>query len=182
MSTPQPPGPSPEPEPRPAPESPVSRDAKSEPTAKRPSKPMPGWMRWAIVGAVILITFLLQGWMGDRRTEAARRDAFLQGVRGLSAALVQPMLQRDSARLQRTLEQIASAGPYSVVVVTDARGLVVASTDRTLENKTLDSLRRPPIQSPKFERLSDRIRAETAIVIGGDNVLGGLRVESKVGS
>ncbi len=149
---------------------------------KKPAKPMPKWMKWAIVALVIVLAFGFQGWLNGRRIQGAKEEFFTQGVNALAASLTEVMIERNPAKAQKMIEQMARDGGYSLIIVTNATGQVLATTDRAKVSTSIEELKKPPTGGAKIERIPDGLRGDRAIAIGGDSILGGLRIETKYGN
>jgi hypothetical protein len=128
------------------------------------------------VAALVLLALVV--WSGQVRAERLRREALAQGVDALSAAcapVVIPALT-SPARLRPFISSIREAGGYSLVAISDSSGKVIAATDTRLVGQTLPSLKGPPTPT-KLAFVNGRLRAIRAIVLGTNNVVGGLLVE-----
>lgn len=158
----------------------MSDPVATTPTPKKEAKPLPKWIKWAIVALIIVLVFGFQGWLGGRRIQGAREEFFKQGVNALAASLTEVMIERNPAKAQKMIEQIARDGGYSLVIVTNATGQVLATTDRAKVSTTIEELKKPPTDGAKIERIPEGLRGDRAIAIGGDSILGGLRVETKL--
>jgi hypothetical protein len=137
-----------------------------------------------VVIAVIL-AFAALVWAQGIRLGHEKREAFGRGIDGLAASLAIPVVETNSvklenrgARLQAVVEAIQRAGQYDVVVVTDANGNVIASTDTSLQGQTLKEL--SEAKSPTTEtEANGMIEAVTAIE-ANNNKVGALRVRAKL--
>lgn len=122
------------------PQSDEGKDALPVPEAKKAS---PTVQLGVVVIAGILSIGLLV-WAQGIRTAALRRDAFVRGLKGVSASLNLPLLEVKSvrntnrgARLQSILDAIQRAGEYQMVLVADESGNVVASTDTSKQGQNI---------------------------------------------
>lgn len=130
--------------------------------------------------AVILLT--ITAWAGSVRTERAKRAALSSGVSALAASLRYPMLEANSVRsdtgrqkMRLIVLDIAEAGGYSAVYVTNADGEVIATTKGKLSSKKL-SREALPSDGVKFEGISSGVSIGAPIK-SADSVLGFVFVE-----
>jgi hypothetical protein len=131
----------------------------------------------AIAGAVVLLAFLIQSWLAGLRTENARREMLARTADALSAA-AEPLLLDLGAprRAPAYATRIAQAGRFEQVTIADRNGMIIGSTNRTLEGKTAPDLQNPP-KNAKVVVDGNRLRATSAILLGSNNVIGAIRIE-----
>lgn len=158
----------------PPPTSEQERPPREEAAGKRP---IPRWV-WAVAGVLaILMTFIFQSWMAGRRLEATRRKEIARGVEATASTLTFLVLDRNSQRkLRDAADGIARAGNYAVVTIADAKGNVLATTDRRLSTTRLPDLAAAPLEA-RIETAPGRYVVTCAIALGGTNAIGALRVE-----
>ncbi|HRI43569.1 MAG TPA: hypothetical protein PLL78_05525 [Fimbriimonadaceae bacterium] len=131
----------------------------------------------AIAGAVVLLAFLIQSWLGGLRTEAARREMLGRTADALAAASEPLLLDLDAPRRASAYAtRIAQAGRFDQVTIADRDGRIIGSTNRTLEGRTETDLQNPPKEA-KVVAEGNRLRATRAILLGSNNVIGGIRIE-----
>jgi hypothetical protein len=131
----------------------------------------------AIGSAIVLFLFLIQFFASNFRSEAVKMEMFARGVNAHAALLTQPFVERDARKLRDLALAAAGAGDYASVTLADPKGRVLASTDRTMEGQVLAKMVDPPADKPRLDRERGRLVAIRAIVLGTNNVIGGLRVE-----
>lgn len=128
------------------------------------------------VAGMFLLLLAIVSWSmtvaGARRAENATK----KGVDALSSALVPLLLQRDPAKLKRTLTAVAESGGYREVTVTDPKGYVLASTSALQTSKQV-TVTTPPVMEASVRNLEDGPAIERAISLPGENVLGVLIVK-----
>jgi hypothetical protein len=150
------------------------REATASEAGKRT---IPRWVWLLAAGLAILLTFVFQSWLAGRRLEATRRQEIARGVQATASTLTFLVLDRNSQRkLRDAADGIARAGDYSVVTIADAKGNVLASTDRRLATTQLLDLKNAPLEA-RVENERGRTIATCAIALGGTNSIGALRVE-----
>lgn len=134
--------------------------------------------RAILLAVVALVLLALIAWSGQVRAERLRREALAQGVDALSAACAPVVIPaiNSPARLRPFISSVREAGGYSLVAIADSSGRVIAATDTRLVGQALPSLKGPPIPT-KLAIVNGRLRAIRAIVLGTNNVVGGLLVE-----
>ena len=141
----------------------------------RPHHPQPAWVKYVILTAIAVVLIILVQWAAGLRTESVRRDTFATAVDALSASLAQAMVEHNTSKLQSTVQRIADATGYQRITVTDEKGQVQCSTDRTLDGKTLEDLKDGPLKTAVSTRAGQMI-GKRAIVLAGDTKVGGLEV------
>ena len=140
-------------------------------------KPIPSWIWWLALGVAILMSFVFQSWMAGRRLEATRRQEIARGVQATASTLTFLVLDRNSQRkLRDAVDGIARAGNYNVVTIADAKGNVLASTDRRLATTKVPGLSSAPLEA-RVDPAPGRYVVTAAIALGGTNSIGALRVE-----
>ena len=137
-----------------------------------------------VVSAVIALALLgITAWVGGVKTERARLDTFRMDTAALAATMKYPLLEARSLRtdagrerLQPMVEEIAKAGGYVYVVLTDEKGKVLASTDLNLQGKNVKDVTESSDGS-RVERTGDVLRATAPVLVGGSPI-GYLRVDA----
>jgi len=133
----------------------------------------------AVLTAVVALALIaLIVWSGQARAERLRKEALAQGVDALAAAcapVVVPALKSPS-RLGSFVASVREAGGYSLVLIADSTGKVIASTDTKFVGQTLPALSGPPIRA-RLATVNGRLQARRAIVLGTNNVVAGLLIE-----
>ena len=131
--------------------------------------------------AVVVLLLALTAWAGSAKTERAKLDSLKMGTAALAASMKYPLLEAASLRtdagrerLQPMVTEIAKAGGYIFVVLTDERGKVLASTDLNLQGKVLDDVSKSS-KGPRVERTDGVLRATAPVLVGG-SAIGYLRV------
>ncbi|MBS1709163.1 MAG: hypothetical protein JSS65_10645 [Armatimonadetes bacterium] len=138
-------------------------------------KPMPSWLRQLILACVAVLIIMLVFWSATLRMEGVRRKELSRGVDAVSSLLTASILERKPDKMRQTLQTLAAAGGYEKVTVTDQTGAVLASTDRTVDGKTIAELSGAP--TPAKLRLDQgRYVIVRAINLGEGNAIGGLEV------
>ena len=139
---------------------------------------------------LLLVAFVLAGvaaigllvWIEGIKAAAMRREAFARGIDGLSASLSLPLLETRSvrfenrkSRLQGLLDSVNREGRFVSVVMTDASGLVVATTDTSLQGPSLaeGQKAKAPGVAKDVEGL---VEVWTAVNTEGGEKIGALRV------
>ena len=141
------------------------------------------------LGGIVLAVIIAFGalvWAQGIRLNAVRRESFGRGIDGVAAALAIPVIETKSvrlenrtARLQSVVEAIKLAGQYDLMVVTDANGNVLASTDTSLQGQTLKEM--ATVKTPTTEKDVDGfVEAVCAINAEGGNKVGALRIRTKL--
>jgi hypothetical protein len=124
--------------------------ASQEPQRKEPEvKARPTLMstntRNLIVGtAIVIILLTVTAMAGSVNTERAKKEALLYDVNALAASFKYPIMEANSLRtdagrerLDPMLKEVAKAGGYSSMVLTNEVGDVLASTKGSLEWSTV---------------------------------------------
>lgn len=133
-----------------------------------------------------ILAFALLVWAQGVRTAGVRRAAFGRGIDGLAAALAIPVVELGSLRfenrgerLQKIIETVQRSGDYSSVVVTDANGNVLATTDTSLKGQTVAELAKAKAPATVKE-IDGGVEASVAIYNDGSSRIGALRVKAKL--
>jgi len=150
-----------------------------------PGKPATVQRPTLVLAAFVLAGVLAIGllvWIEGIKSAAMRREAFARGVDGLAASLTIPLLETRSvrfenrkSRLQGVLDAINREGRFVSVVVTDPSGLVVATTDTSLQGQTLQEAAK--VKSPGVAKdVEGTVEAWSAVKTDGGETIGALRV------
>lgn len=167
--------------------SPQSEQDTPVPVASHPVRHSNPTLQLGAIVVAVILAFAGLVWAQGIRLSHEKREAFGRGVDGLAAALAIPVVETGSvraenrlARLQSIVESVQRAGHYEVIVVTDANGNVVASTDTSLQGQTLKDM--VSVKAPATEKETDGIvEAVTSIDAAmGGNKVGSLRVRVKL--
>lgn len=136
----------------------------------KPIEPMRLLVGVVVLGLVLLaiVVFAL-----NMRAEGIRVAELRRSADAISVLLRDPVLARDNAKMARILQDTSVAAGYSRMTVTGAQGLVLASTDRTLQGKTIKGLTTAQSESRKVDGKQHVTRA---ILLGSNNVIGGLEI------
>lgn len=148
----------------------------------RPTLMNPQYRRVMMATGVVIVLLTLTSWIGSIRTNRARVDTLRSATSALAAALQQDILDANSQRtvagrerLSPLITDIAKAGGYRVVTLTDGKGKVLVSTDKNLEGESIKEL---PDSGTEIEKTRSGLRAIAPIKLGG-NVIGYLQVETE---
>ena len=132
--------------------------------------------------AVVIVLIALTAWAGTAKTERAKLDSLQMGAAALAASMKYPLLEAKSLRtdagrerLQPMVSEIAKAGGYLSVVLTDDAGKVLATTDLNLQGKSLEDVSQSAGGS-RVERRGGVLRATAPVMVGGSPI-GYLRVD-----
>lgn len=159
---------------------PASQPATSAGPSTKPPKQLSTTALVVIGSAIVLALFALQIWSSGNNVRHARRQGVLRCTESLAASFRQYLLDRNPERTRRALVDVAQAGKFEEVTLTDAAGNVLASTDRSKELKSIRLPRTPAIR-PDVTFQGGRMSVVKAVVVGGDNVLGNLRIVARDG-
>lgn len=136
-----------------------------------------------LLAAIVIALFALNAWFGSARTERAKADSLKMDTAALAASMKYPLLEAASLRtnagrerLQPMVTEIAKAGGYVYVVLTDEKGKVLASTDLNLQDKVLEDVSKSS-KGPRVERTAGVLRATAPVMVGGSPI-GYLRVDA----
>lgn len=135
-------------------------------------------VRQTVLAGIALVLLGLTWFTGTLRADQAKREALGQGLSGLSVTVREDVLRKDAGRLRLTATNVATAGGFASVTFTDANGNVLASTDGTLKGKTLDHMKKPPL-NPEIKSVEGVQTMFKAVTLGEDNVIGGISVGLK---
>lgn len=131
----------------------------------------------AIAAIAVVLVFMIQIWLGNRRAANEKRVMFGHAVDALAAACEPQLLDRSfPSKASAYATKLAQSGQFTLVEFADRSGKIIGSTNRTREGTTPAEMSNPPLQT-KIENVSGRLRATRAIVLGGNNVIGSLRIE-----
>lgn len=151
---------------------------------KRPP-PSPTVMLAATVFAGILAIGLLV-WVQGIRTASIQRQAFGRGIDGLAASLTIPVMDLQSVRfanrgerLQGMIESIQRRGDYESVVVTDASGTVLATTDTSLSGQVIKEFAEKGFKGG-VKDVNGVTEAVAPIMAESGDRLGTLRVRARI--
>jgi len=134
-------------------------------------------IRIAIAAGIVILLLVVVAWAGSMNAKGQRREAFGQGVTALSAALTESVLlsDRDQEKTSKLLERIATDAGYTSISLSNGRGKIFASTDRTKLNQDF----------PDFDRVSSETNirndggswvASRGVYLGSNNRIGGIEV------
>jgi len=152
-------------------------EPQQEPSPKfKESQPMPIWMRWGILVLAVVCLFIVQNWFLGAKANDMRRSVFQRDVAALAVALQPSLLTRNTDAVRPLTTAIASAGSYFLVVVTDPSGRVIGTTDRLLDGTTISDMANPNPSKVLLKDVDGGLQATAAIALGGNNVIGTLRV------
>ncbi len=115
-------------------------------------------------------------WMvGSIRTNNAKINGIKETSSIIAVTVREPILKKEAGRLRLIATDIAAAGNFASVTFTDAKGVVIASTDRLLQSETLKHLEKPPL-NPEIKKIQGQETVYRAITLGQDNVIGGVSI------
>lgn len=149
-------------------------------------KPVNPTVMLASVVLAGILSFGLLMWAQGVRMSKVQKEAFGHGIDGLSAALALPVVEVGSLRfenradrLQKIIETVQRAGTYTSVVVTDPKGVVLATTDTSLKGQTIADLAKA--KSPATVKdVNGETEAIVPIVSDGTTTVGVLRVRTRL--
>lgn len=131
----------------------------------------------AIAAVAVVLVFMIQIWLGNRRAANEKRLMFGQAVDALATACEPQLLDRNfPSKASAYATKIAQSGQFSLVEIADRTGKIIGSTNRTREGTSPAEMSNPPLQA-KIEYVRGRLRATRAIVLGSNNVIGAIKVE-----
>lgn len=131
----------------------------------------------AIAALAVVLVFMIQIWLGNRRAANEKRLMFGHAVDALATACEPQLLDRNfPSKASAYATKIAQSGQFSLVEISDRTGRIIGSTNRTREGTSPAEMSNPPLQA-KIENVSGRLRATRAIVLGSNNVIGAIKVE-----
>ncbi len=148
-------------------------------------KPLPQWARMAVVAGVVLLLFALLVWSQGCESDRAKGALFAQSADALAAALATPVLETGSVRfenrgqrLQSIVESVAREGKYEAVIVTDAAGSVLATSDSRFKDQRLAEIAKA--KRPAVTTTSEGSRqADAVIAAPAGQPIGYLRVRAR---
>ena len=165
---------------------PTIETPQTEPLVKSPQRPVNPTVQLTGVVVAAILAFALLVWAQGVRTAAVRREAFGRGVDGIAAALAIPVLETGSrvntnrdARLQAILNSIQRTSKLESIVVTDATGNVIASTDTSQQGQTVVEMSKAKSPAVQMER-DGVIESTTSISTDGGDMIGALRVRVRL--
>lgn len=148
------------------------------PVEERPvAKPLPMPIRLTIAAGIVILLIVIVGWAGVANAKSQRRDAFSQGVTALGASLTESVLlsDRDRAKTGQLLQRIATEAGYSSISLTDGRGKIFASTDRTMENQDLPDFAKVSTETV-VRTVNGKWVATRGVYLGSNNRIGAIQV------
>ena len=130
-----------------------------------------------IVGsAIVVILLTITALAGSVNTKNARKSALLSGVNALAASFKYPILEANSLRteagrerLKPMLDEVADAGDFRSVVLTDSAGKVLARSDGSLslESVPIDEL---PKEGSRIADSPPGLRVTAPVKMGGTTI------------
>jgi len=149
----------------------------------RPTLLNPQYRRYIIATGIVVVLLTLTSWVGAIRTNSARVDTFRSATSALAASLRPDLMDANSQRtdsgrirLGPLVTNVAKAGGYRVVTMTDENGKVLASTDKNLEGSSLDT-NGYPTETTFVGRTPSGLKAASPILLG-DTVIGYLVIDA----
>ena len=142
-----------------------------------PKGVLPTWVRSVAFAAIFLSLVVMLQWAAERRVAAVRQESLAQAADAVSAAVAQQVLMKEAA-LQTTTRRVAEAGGFDSVTLTDEKGVVIATTDRTREGQTVSELAPGPLTA-RVQLRSGRLVVHRAVVLAGETRVGGLELVAK---
>lgn len=156
----------------------LNMDELINPTPKKPSfsfKNGPSIRTWifVLVGMEILLLFVIA--YLNITAYRSKIHYFERSVTLLATALGPLVVHPDQRVLTDLTVPVAEAGKFALVLVTDATGKVIATTDRRFDHQIIPSLAK--ISYPAdAQNINGRLRLDCAVLYQGQHV-GALRVE-----
>ena len=133
------------------------------------------------LAGVLVVLGLLLVWAGSIRTQAARIQEFERAVDSIAGTLRFPLLDSKSERssqgrnrMSELANEIRVEGDYTLVLITDEEGNVLASTDRKFDGKQIDELADAPLEA-KTERRGGRWTCDRLIRLN-TSPIGAIRI------
>ena len=154
----------------------ATSDVPVMPTEAKP-RSLPEWTKVAVVAGILVMLMALLIWSMNRNAAKEYQALFGRSVDGLSAALQQAVIDRRPERLTQTLQRVAKASGVTLISVTDTKGFVISSSSPDHVGKSYTVLAKPPLAA-KVIATDDGLEGYRAIVLGSNNVIGGLIVVS----
>ncbi len=149
-------------------------DPNVQPTKPIHSGPPPQLRLVGLAGVAILLIAIV-AFAGKVNADNVRRNALTQMSNALSAALVEPAMTHDKARLALLVQRIATDGGLEAVTITDPEGAVVASTDSKRLGQVIERLKKPPAKA-ELRDDNGRTSAVHGLFVGADSAVGGLEI------
>lgn len=152
-----------------------------EPTAEQeipksePKKPMSPFVKKVIWIGILLFLFIVQDWYLVARGNGLQQETFKNAVSAMSVPMQTVILTRNTDRARPVVTGMATAGGYSLVLVTDPEGRVMGSSDRTFDSQTIGDMK-SPTTGVQLRSVDGGLQATCPIALGGNNVIGTLRV------
>ena len=140
-------------------------------------KELPQNTKMFIFAGGVLLLLLLQAWFMDIRARGMEDREFGHSVDAVAAASVQIVLSRSTERARQFASQVTGAAGYSSITLTDTGGTGIASSSSPMEGKVFEELKKPPSVA-KVTRQGGKRVGYRAIVLGSNNVIGGIWIES----
>ena len=147
----------------------------------RPTLLNPQYRRLIIATGVVIVLLTVTSWAGTVRTNRAKVDTFRSAVSAIAASLRQDLMDANSQRTDTgrarpgpLLIEVAKAGGYRVVTMTDENGKVLASTDKNLEGERVDEEDLPD-DGTTVQKTGYGYKASAPIHLG-ENVIGYLLI------
>lgn len=154
----------------------------SESSIEQPSSENPQlgeWGKVAIVAGILIVLMALLIWSLNRNANERYRQFFGRAVDGLAAAMQQNVIERNSSRTSSTLQRVVEAAGLESAAITDPTGTVIAASEPGLVGTRIAELSKPPTKAVVKEGDDGAFKGFRAIVLGTNNVIGGLMVVSK---
>lgn len=146
----------------------------SEP-ATQPNPAMPLNARLAVFVAIILFLFMLQYTANGCARESIKMSWLGRTTSAVAAAVAPAVDEGNQVRVRRMLEEVAKDARFAAITVTDPAGKVLASTDRMMQDRVLDSMKDAP-DLPRILRQDGRLVSVRTVNLGGAKV-GAIRIE-----
>ena len=126
-----------------------------------------------LVGIEIILLFVIA--YINIASYRSKIQGFERNVTTLSVALGPLVVHPDQTLLTNLTVPLAQAGKFSLVLVTDANGKVIGSTDRRFDQQVVHSLAQADYPA-SGQNINGRLRLDCAIFDQGKRV-GALRIE-----
>lgn len=136
------------------------------------SSPARTWVL-VLVGIEIILLFVIA--YINITSYRSKIHGFERNVTTLSVALGPLVVHPDQTLLTDLTVPLAKAGKFALVLITDANGKVIGSTDRRFDQQVIHSLLQTDYPA-SGQNINDRLRLECAIFYQGKRV-GALRAE-----
>ena len=122
-----------------------------------------------IVVLVVAVTYLGIKGRNEKIT------SFENSATALATALGPSIKSDDPTAIQNMAVEIAKAGKFALVIITDANGRVIGSTDRRLDHKIFKEMAKAPRRAKGYQS-NERFLCDCAIVYAG-KTLGAIRIQ-----